>query len=1131
MVTLFINEIRKKIHKYKPIKRIISTIGENSFHMHIRGAESGFLGILLSYMKEHTKRSFFVIASTEKEADSLASDISLAETKVIRIPAWENAAYSGVSENSPVFGQRAHALRRMMYGEGGIYIVSLKAVVEGAPPVEYTRKLTYTLKKGDSIDPVDIGELLSSFGYERVPRVTLHGEYALRGEVLDFYLPGAENPYRIVFDFDVVEEVRSFDSLTQNTVEDLDHVIIYPHREVIWDEKRISVLAEQLENLPEFQKNGSAYIKELWEKKKVKGEEYLYPLAFDTYATFLDYMPEQSTYITIGGKKLETSFDSLKKEYTSLYRKKRREKEAPHPDRILAAYPDMMNGIERSINFPMLSTEDSEDNTVRINCDGPRSFFGNVNYLKEEISNRLQSGYKILILAESESQASRINYLLKDYEVNVIPGGISGGFSLPDVGIMVIQENEIFGRKRRIQRSTAKAKTHAIDSFVDLDVGDLVVHVNYGIGRFKGIDRIKVMGRERDYIKIEYAGQESIYIPLEQVNLVQKYIGQDGGAPKLDKIGGKSWQNRKKQVQKAVEDLAERLIRLYSKRRKARGYAFQKDTDWQMEFEAAFPYEETPDQIQCIDDVKNDMESPQPMDRLVCGDVGYGKTEIALRAAFKAVTEGKQVVFLAPTTILVEQHFENLQERMANYPIKAAMLSRFISKAEQKRVLSGIKEGSIDIVVGTHRILQKDIHFKELGLLIIDEEQRFGVKAKEKLKELKTSVDTLALTATPIPRTLHMSLMKIRDMSVLNTPPHNRLPIRTEVMEFDEEIVQRAIRKEVERGGQVFFLHNRVNTLEETRRFLERLVPEVIIESAHGQMNSHQLEDVMHRFIHGSFQVLVSTTIIENGIDIPNVNTIIIDRADMYGVSQLYQLKGRVGRSDREGAAYLLYPKNMALSEKSMKRLKIISDYTELGSGFKIAMKDLEVRGAGNLLGKQQHGEIMAVGFDMYLRLLDEAMAKLNEEKEEKPPEVYLELDYSGYIPDDFISEPVEKMRVYKDIAGISTEQELERVSAMLEDHYGPLPEEVISLLSIAEIRILCRQLYISSVKERKGVIEIEFAKVNKVNVDRVIRLMQESGGKVQLDPARPQILRLKTPDIGLKEKSEFLRDTLSNLV
>jgi transcription-repair coupling factor (superfamily II helicase) len=769
--------------------------------------------------------------------------------------------------------------------------------------------------------------------------------------------------------------------------------------------------------------------------------------------------------------------------------------------------------------------------------EGPRSFFGNITYLKEELVRLEKAGYRVGIFAESESQALRIRTLLKDFTLEVAapaedsPGCLSGGFNLPLLRIMVIQENEIFGRKRRAPPSLKKAKTELIDTFVELNPGDYVVHINYGIGLFQGIDRITTSKTERDYIKLSYADEETLFIPIEQVNLIQRYIGSEGRPPALDRIGGRSWEKRKEKVRRSVEELAEKLIKLYSRRREMRGFAFPGDTDWQVEFEAAFPYEETPDQLTCIAEVKADMEAPKPMDRLICGDVGYGKTEIAMRAAFKAVMGGRQAAFLAPTTILTEQHAENFKERFDKFPVKIGMLSRFVPPGEQKRILELTAAGEIDILIGTHRLLQEDVKFKNLGLIIIDEEQRFGVKHKEKLKVMKNSVDCLTLSATPIPRTLHMSLLKIRDMSLLTTPPQNRLPIETVIKEFDPSLVALAIRREIARGGQVFYLHNRVETLEATRLLLSSLVPEALIESVHGQMDSRDMEDIMYRFVHGAFQILAATTIIENGIDIPNVNTIIIDRADMYGISQLYQLRGRVGRSDRKAYAYLFYPDRRVLSELAAKRLEIISDFTELGAGFKVALKDLEVRGAGNLLGREQSGDVMAVGFDMYLRLLEKAIRDGLGEEEDSGPEVYIELVYSGFIPGSYISGTVEKMEIYKKIAAVETGEELGRVAGELDDRFGPMPDEVLSLLSLAEIRILCRALRIASLREKNGAVEVEFSQVSLLNVEKVMRLIRDGAGSVLLDSKRPEFMLLKTSSIGLKEKSEFIRDRLKRLL
>ena len=760
---------------------------------------------------------------------------------------------------------------------------------------------------------------------------------------------------------------------------------------------------------------------------------------------------------------------------------------------------------------------------------------------KDELDNLQKQDWKIFIYTNNENQSLRIHEILKKYTqpeeksvfpVTLIDKEISEGFVIPDIKVKVIHENEIFARKKYIAKTSHRVKSKAIDTFVDLNPGDYIVHVSYGIGIFKGIDRVRAVGNERDYIKLEYADEEFVFVPIEQVNLIQRYIGNDGNNPKIDRIGSKSWENRKNKVKQAVEDLAKKLIDLYSRRKASKGFPFPKDTEWQLTFEAAFPYEDTPDQITVTEEIKADMEKPVPMDRLVCGDVGYGKTEIAMRAAFKAVMGGKQVAFLAPTTILAEQHYENCVERFQNFPVKIAHMSRFVSNAEQKKILAKLAEGQIDILIGTHRIIQKDVNFKNLGLMIIDEEQRFGVKDKEKLKVLKNNIDSLAMSATPIPRTLHMSLLKIRDMSLLTTPPQNRQPIETVIDAYNENKVADVIRQEIQRGGQVFYLHNRVESLNETRLKLERLMPELLIEVAHGQMTSEELDDIFRRFKLGGFHVLVATTIIENGIDIPNVNTIIIDRADMYGVSQLYQLRGRVGRSDKKAYAYLLYPGNKSLSEIAMKRLQVISDFTELGSGFKIAMKDMEIRGAGNLLGRDQSGNVYSVGFDMYVRLLNDAVLRLTEQEDYKEQnEVLLELEYTGFIPDSYVQNPQTKMEIYKKIAAIQEHMELDGVYNELSDRFGPIPDEVLSLLALAEIRIIGKKLNIASIKERKGVIQVEFAKVSDISIDKVLGLIHESAGSVKLDPVKPNMLFLNIGKIGLKEKSEYIRQKLERLV
>jgi transcription-repair coupling factor (superfamily II helicase) len=1134
MVTLFLESVLAKLKSYRPFADFMRASSRDEFPCTIYGPKGAFLAVLLAALQKQRRRTILCVLPTEKEAETLVRDCLSFGLEATQFPWWQAAPYSEQPTHSNIAARRSAVLKDLVTGHNGIVCVSVRALMSRLPPVEHTAQRILTLRRGESFDPLKIEAILQEWGYLRVPRVSTPGEFALRGEVLDLGLPGSEGEaLRVVFEFDEIEEIRTFDPVSQSSIETLSEVHVFPASEFIWTAEGVERVGEFLEGQRYPALGDPALLEKLKSTGSCAFEEVYYPLAFDSCTTLIDYLPAKGLSLFVSDKRLENAAEGVLKEFEELYRRTAREKKHsfPTPERLLGSYGDLYRRTMRKVVIQSLKDTDDSRRAAEIVCQDPRSFFGNINYLKEELAQYTDSGYEVTIIAETDTQAERIGQLLKEYTVSVLAGTVSQGFVLPDISVIAIQENEIFGRRRRIPASVKKARSKAIDTFVELSPGDYVVHINYGIGRFKGIERIRAASTERDYIQLEYAGDETVFIPIEQVNLVQRYIGQEGRPPGLDTLGGKSWENRKNKVRKSVEDLADMLIELYAKRKSARGFSFGPDTDWQIEFEAAFPFEETEDQLTCIQDVKRDMEIARPMDRLICGDVGYGKTEVAMRAAFKAVMAGKQVALLAPTTILAEQHFESFNDRFRNYPVRIRMVSRFVSKKDQRESLRKLAAGEVDIMIGTHRILQKDVIFKNLGLIVVDEEQRFGVKDKERMKQLKHTVDAMALSATPIPRTLHMSLLKIRDMSLLTTPPHNRQSVDTYIREFDEEMVAAAIRLELERGGQVFYLHNRVETLREVRLFLERIVPEAMIGTAHGQMSSSDLEEVMHRFVHGAFQVLVATTIIENGIDIPNVNTIIIDRADVYGISQLYQLRGRVGRSERKAYAYLLYPADKALSEIAMKRLRILSDYSDLGAGFKIAMKDMEVRGAGNLLGRQQSGEIISVGFDMYLRLLDEAVSARGEEGEESRQEIFMELEYSGYIPETYISEPVEKMEVYKKIAAIDSDEELEKIHAELHDRFGPLPEAVASLLSLAEVRIVCRKLKVSSLRERGGRVQVEFSKVSLISVDKVLQLMQTSGGKVKPDSKNPNILLLETGSIGLKEKSEFLRERLSALL
>ncbi len=1130
-----------------------------------------------------------IVVPTEADALAIAEDFAAvyAEAEVHIFPDWGTVPYRPATRGSVTFGKRAGVLSKLLSKKDSIhfnekpriFIFTQRAFMSPMPAPEYLSKLSFKLKKGDKLDTTAIAQKLSSMGYTRVPKVNVRGEFSLRGEVLDIFLPSDEHASRIIFDFDEIESFKEFETDTQSTIGNKEDILIYPTKEVLWTEELIEKARARMNeyqetaikedgagtsefagtggegagNLTDFAvhlpltETAQKYLENLLTGLSVsgeaEGEEFLYQLIYDKTYTLLDYIDENTFVLFYNYDKQENARLTINREYNKLYRTSREEYPVLPPDMVLSDYEKLLENISRCILFRTINKDNGYNSVYhyQIGAEPARSFFGNINFMKEELTQLQNAGWNIFIFTDNENQQLRIHEIFKDYTdikddgavhpVILIPKAISAGFRLPEAKLLVIQENEIFGRRQYVAKSVNKAKSKAIDTFVELNPGDYVVHVNWGIGLFHGIERVKAMGNERDYIKLEYADNEIAFVPIEQVNLVQRYIGNEGDKPRLDRIGSKSWENRKNKVKQAVEDIAQKLIDLYSRRQASVGFAFPKETEWQAAFEAAFPYEDTPDQITVTEEIKADMERPVPMDRLVCGDVGYGKTEIAMRAAFKAVMGGKQVAFLAPTTILAEQHYENCKNRFKNFPVKIERLSRFVAPAEQKKILTRVAQGDVDILIGTHRIIQKDVIFKKLGLMIIDEEQRFGVKDKEKLKVMKNNIDCLTMSATPIPRTLHMSLLKIRDMSLLTTPPQNRQPIETVVDEFTDERITQAIRREIERGGQVFYLHNRVESLQEIRRKVETLVPEVLVDVAHGQMTSTQLEEIFHRFKMGGFHVLIATTIIENGIDIPNVNTIIIDRADMYGVSQLYQLRGRVGRSDRQAYAYLLYPENKALSEVAMKRLQVISDFTELGSGFKIAMKDMEIRGAGNLLGRDQSGDVYSVGFDMYVRLLNEAVNRLALQKDYKEDsEVLMEMEYTGFIPDTYIINPQIKMEIYKKIAAVTDEAEFDSVLAELADRFGPIPDEVSSLLALAEIRIICRKLSIKSIKERQGEVAVEFQQVSNISVDKILKLIRDNPNSVRLNQKLPNVLFIKLGKIGLKEKSEFIREKLSQL-
>ncbi len=1108
------------------------------------GPGRGSLPLYLRELVQVTQKTLVVILPTEVEAEQFASDLLTLIPETLHIPWWGLLSYHGIAPSPQCAGIRALGLARLAHEVDPpppVLVLSYFAALCKTPSLERTRQNLFTFCVGEELDTTLVAEKLTYMGYIRAARVNLPGEFALRGEVLDIYPMGEKSGLRLVFEFDIIEKIRFFEPGSQASLDECERYTLAPCQETLLSESELRSLAEEYPallgeseefDLSQISQNLPLFYGILASKQESKG------------ASLFDYLDEYALFLT-DDRHLDSLSESGLKEVERLCVEASAKgfavpkvEEAFFDGSLIGLSPTSSESTDNAKDefkgqkISLHSLRDSQTDFV-LNWTPIPSYGGNVNLFRDEIKSLAQDN-ECYLITNSEAQKERLGYLLKESPIEVVLSFLNAGTHFHESKLFLVHENELFGRKRESSSSLQKSQSEIIDSFVDLAPGDYVVHMSHGIGQFKGIKRMKVGGFEKDYIQILFAKEDSVFLPIEQMNLVQRYISHRGlsdtSRVKLDTIGGSGWQKRKSKTSKAVEELADWLIEIHAKRAEAQGFAFAKDDEFQMEFEASFPYTETVDQIQATEEIKEDMQSPLPMERLLCGDVGFGKTEVAMRACFKAVMGGKQVALLCPTTILCEQHYITFQKRFQRFPVSIRMISRFVQPKEQRVILKEMEEGSIDILIGTHRLFSKEIKFARLGLLVVDEEQRFGVKHKEKLRELKSNIDCLTLSATPIPRTLHMSLTNLRDMSMLKTPPQNRLPVETLVQEFNPEVIKDAIQRETDRGGQVFYLHNRVESLEEIKFFLQELIPTITISVAHGSMDGKELEEVMHRFINGGSHLLLATTIIENGIDISNANTIIIDRADRYGIAQLYQLRGRVGRSGAQGYAYLFYPNRSALSEISQKRLRVISDHTELGSGFKVAMQDLEVRGGGNLLGAEQSGEIVAVGFELYLQMLNDAIEKRKRAGLREKQEVYLELEYSAYIPDSYISDTIEKMEIYKRFSQILESTQLRLMHEELHDRFGPPPSDIQRLSVMAELRILCNHLGVVSVKERKGKAEILYATLEDVNQKKVIEFIQEHPDQIKLAPEERCKITILLPDISLDEKIYFLKETLERL-
>ena len=1013
------------------------------------------------------------------------------ERAVLPFPSHEVDPYRGLAPHFDIASARARALHALGSGQARLIVASAAALLPRVTAPERLIGAAITLTPGRDISPVDLGDLLASAGYTRQDPVDESGEFCVRGGVVDFYPAGADAPIRLEFIGDNIESIRTYDPATQRSTGALDQA-------------SITALHELLAETENADRSATAF-DYLWTGGRPR--------------VFVSEPDEVRAH----GEKLTAQVAAS---YDEALAKGNR---VPPPSELMIAWEEAASWLEGATALETLSLGES----VHIACQPALEFSGRVPDWVAEIRRGREQGDTIVLIANTAGRAERTIELLTDYEIFAAPieraedvrtaavlvglGQLSRGFRLPEAGLQLWAETDVFEEERKTHERRRSAARAFLSDFRDLKAGDLIVHVDHGIGVFVGLKRIDVGLAPQEFMELKYAGEDKLFVPVERLDLVQKYTG--ASRPGLDKLGGTTWEKAKTRVKKAMRDMAEELLKLYAARKAMPGHAFSPDSHWQQEFEDSFEWDLTADQKTAIADIKGDMESSTTMDRLLCGDVGYGKTEVAMRAAFKAVMDGKQVAFLAPTTILAFQHLKTLKDRFAAFPVRADMVSRFRTKGEQKQTLEDLKAGKVEIIVGTHRLLSKDVEFRDLGLLVVDEEQRFGVAHKERIKQMRKRVDVLTMTATPIPRTLNMSLAGIRDMSIIETPPKDRLSIQTNVVKFDGAVIAQAIRTELERGGQVYIVHNRVESIFSLGDLIHRLVPEARIVIGHGQMSEEVLERAMVDFVAHKFDVLLATTIIENGLDISNANTIIINRADRYGLSQLYQLRGRVGRSDRRAYAYLMVPPADSLSPVAKKRLAAIREFSDLGSGFRVAALDLEIRGAGNLLGGEQSGHIEAIGFDMYMKLLEQTIKELKGEEIEDEVRANVNLRVDLRIDDDYIPDMNQRLTVYRRMAGVRTDDELAKLVDEVRDRYGPPPESVLNLAEYAAIRLLADRIGLESLDREGSTVVLRFRPDAKLDPAWLFRVVQQRGDITLIPPATLK-LDLKKPEAVRRQEA-----------
>ncbi|CQR47480.1 Transcription-repair-coupling factor [Paraliobacillus sp. PM-2] len=1135
--------IKDYLYHHDDIYSIINGLSSGLNEQLVSGLTGSARSLLVSILKESIDRPILLITHHLTQAQQLYDDLvkmSNSNNYIYLYPVNELITTEMAVASPELRSQRIQALTEWSQSEKGILVAPVAALKRMLPPKNYWSKYQLRFEIGRDISITTYINTLNHMGYNRVDMVSSPGEYSMRGGILDMYPITESNPVRVELFDEEVDSIRFFDAESQRSLEKQEYITIQPVTEILLTDQDLLAGAQRLENAlaDDLKKLHDPSAKEKLSQvithdiERMKEQERFQELVkyigffYERKSSLLDYLPNNGCIILDEMSRIQEAALHLDQSdaewHQTLLEDHKMVREASSAfdwhdvwDRM--KYPKIYLSV-----FLRHIPNTTPQNIVNLSCRAMQQFHGQMHVLQNEIGRWKKSDYSIIVMTPNAERAEKVQSILQDYKmesqimdndtalpvqnITIMISELTGGFELPLHKLAIITEKELFKKtaKKTSKRKQKISNAERIKSYQELKVGDYVVHVHHGIGRFIGIENLAVNGAHKDFMLLKYSGDDKLFVPIDQIDLVQKYVGSEGKEPKLYKLGGSEWKKVKRKVQSTVEDIADDLIKLYAEREASKGYAFSEDTIMQREFEDAFPYEETEDQLRCIEEIKEDMQRVRPMDRLLCGDVGYGKTEVAIRAAFKAIAEGKQVAILVPTTILAQQHYETVMERFQDYPVNIGLLSRFRTRKQQKETLEGLKKGLVDLVIGTHRLLSKDVVYQELGLLIVDEEQRFGVKHKEKIKQLKTNVDVLTLTATPIPRTLHMSMLGVRDLSVIETPPANRFPIQTYVLEYNPMFLREAIEREMARGGQVFFLYNRVENIERKAQEISMLVDDVRVGVAHGQMNETELENVMFGFLEGEYDVLVSTTIIETGVDIPNVNTLIVYDADRMGLSQLYQLRGRVGRSNRIAYAYFTYQKDKVLTEVAEKRLQAIKEFTELGSGFKIAMRDLSIRGAGNILGAQQHGFIDSVGFDMYSQMLKDAVDKRKEgkmEEEIKPfnPEISISID--AYLPDTYIPDGKQKIDMYKRFQTVASESEVEELREELIDRFGDYPSEVANLFDVTEIRIEAKKQRVESIREKKQATEllIESSASQVIDGEKLFYYANQYGRMMQL--------------------------------